>query len=393
MSDSVVEKLVEMGVSRENSVKAAQESGNNMLEALKYLTCHSISPQKPLIERIDRCWERKKIPETLQYYLAKSPPLTMHESLLLVVYCLMLESGYSPVSETSPPCTVWKPTGGLYISRFTYSCADHRSGASSSSGEPPLCDFQVTLKCVALGVHLVITAGICRLDSLQKMRDESSRQPVFSIKFLVTDFVNADVPLSAEPQKLFSSLQRFSREFKDSISHKISTHIRQFCRVYDSSTLLGLFPELKIQIVSLLDVVDICHVAQTCKDLQSVAYHPSLWKLLYKSRFQTFPHDPHANWRSIFIQRFLDQQRAKRQRIHFSNPNSFDPSFMSPRIPPQIPHHHFPRTIGGDYDLFPEVGNFPGMPSQGSSGASSGWQGLSSRPTMPKNPGLPFFHP
>eukprot|EP00126_Sphaerothecum_destruens_P011715 Sdes_comp20950_c0_seq17m18621 len=103
--------------------------------------------------------------------------------------------------------------------------------------------------------------------------------------------------------------------------------------------------------------------------------------------------DPHANWRSIFIQRFLDQQRAKRQRIHFSNPNSFDPSFMSPRIPPQIPHHHFPRTIGGDYDLFPEVGNFPGMPSQGSSGASSGWQGLSSRPTMPKNPGLPFFHP
>eukprot|EP00126_Sphaerothecum_destruens_P011707 Sdes_comp20950_c0_seq1m18580 len=127
--------------------------------------------------------------------------------------------------------------------------------------------------------------------------------------------------------------------------------------------------------------------------------------------------DPHANWRSIFIQRFLDQQRAKRQRIHFSNPNSFDPSFMSPRIPPQIPHHHFPRSkyqnrpplltsqkppnchhfllsaIGGDYDLFPEVGNFPGMPSQGSSGASSGWQGLSSRPTMPKNPGLPFFHP
>ncbi|KAK3102632.1 hypothetical protein FSP39_012775 [Pinctada imbricata] len=273
----------------------------------------------------------------------------IQEALCVVLHSLMLEAGYNThksdssddsntrVANLDMMASDWRQRApACYVMRYTH----------------PSCDNDVifSLTCVPLGRATV-------LHGLVKVSDD--KEDKCQLQIAPSDYIT-DVQNGAS--KCYRNLRKLARMVKDKVTLAMLQKYRDIQDLPPLHGLLGLGYELKLRILSYLDVVSLLCVSEVCRDLNSVSQDRHLWRRLYLTNFGNRLDNSFAqDWPKIYK---TEYQRRKRKR-KFMNEATF---VMPPSFIPSDPYSPFapppgfpigPGVIGGDYDLNPQ---FPGAP-------------------------------
>ncbi|KAJ0639554.1 putative F-box domain-containing protein [Helianthus annuus] len=153
---------------------------------------------------------------------------------------------------------------------------------------------------------------------------------------------------NVEPEK---QVFEFWRKIKDGISLPLLIDLCEKAGLQAPPCFMQLPTELKLKILESLSGVEIAKVSCVCSELRYLASSDDLWKQKYIERFGNVAG---LNSGTGFKTRFANSWEANKRRkiagrsaasIMGRRRNPFAPSGMG-----------FPRIIGGDYDLFPNLG-------------------------------------
>ncbi|KAK3765225.1 hypothetical protein RRG08_051849 [Elysia crispata] len=257
------------------------------------------------------------------------------DAVWVAVHTLMLETGFVPQQNSDvaqiPPG--WKQSG-------FYKCVYNLHFPGKEPGE-----------CTVVGVPMVsslIVHGLTKPEGTFKTEH---------LQLTTSHFVTS---LSENVPSVYVGLDRLSRQFKDTICLPLQNELAKAAGVPGGHGFTSLPYEIKIRIMSSLDAVSLCHVAQTGLDFSILAKDKAVWRRIYIRDFGK-PENSELNrdWYEIYKEECIQRRERERRRREFRLDHA-DPFFGFPgglrpfpnpgmRFPPFPPH-----IVGGDYDLNPE---------------------------------------
>ncbi|GFO35179.1 F-box only protein 7, partial [Plakobranchus ocellatus] len=178
------------------------------------------------------------------------------DAVWVVVHTLMLETGFIPqqVSDLTQIPTGWKQSG-------YYKCVYELPFPGKEPG-----------KCSIAGVPMASSLIVHGLTST----DESFKTEHLQLK--PADFVTG---LSDNVPEAYVALDRLSSQVKDTICLPLVNELATAAGLPGGQGFTSLPYEIKIRILSFLDAITLCHVAQTGTNLSSLAKEKSVWRRLY----------------------------------------------------------------------------------------------------------------
>lgn len=96
----------------------------------------------------------------------------------------------------------------------------------------------------------------------------------------------------------FQELKDFTRIFKDNVITPLKSKILHYYR-YASASLLGLPPEILLEILLILPVNDVINIGKTCRRMNHFIKQERLWYFMCKRDFSQ-EHLPTTNWRELY---------------------------------------------------------------------------------------------
>lgn len=268
--------------------------------------------------------------------------------LILAVHAAMLETGF----------IVWNASAegngfpGGWFRRGTadlqYTLPEIVQGVGASDAGHAI------LKCLTVGQHVVIygTTSCGNPPPIYRLNLQISKYLVGREGRKILD------PAAAKNNVIssFSDLFGLWKVVKDDLSLPLLTVLCERAGLPVPPSLLRIPVELKMKILECLPALDLARLGCTCSELRHLSANDDLWKELFSKEFgsvsrgQTPPGS--RGWKDAFQQRFMDRKRAfervgQRRKPYYGISSRFRP------------YHGFPRIIGGDYDIFPNLGNTP----------------------------------
>ncbi|RUS88359.1 hypothetical protein EGW08_003871, partial [Elysia chlorotica] len=254
------------------------------------------------------------------------------DAVWVVIHTLMLETGFvsQPNSDDTQIPAGWKQSG-------FYKCEYHLHLPGKEPGE-----------CSVVGVPMVnslIVHGLTR-------SEEPFKTEHLQLKTL--DFITS---LSENVPSVYVGLDRLSRQFKDMVCLPLQNELATAAGMPDLQGFASLPFEIKIRILSSLDAVTLCHLAQTGSDLSFLAKDRVVWRRIYIRDYgRPANSELNRDWYELYKEEFLLRRDRERQRREFGL-DQVDPffEFHAGLRPFPNPGIRFPpHMIGGDYDLNPE---------------------------------------
>ncbi|XP_052286556.1 F-box only protein 7-like isoform X2 [Dreissena polymorpha] len=284
-----------------------------------------------------------QVPSLLKEMYTILEPVTMSEKLAVVLHVLMLETGFIPLASqdptvTAPPTSTWRQKG---YQLFTYSypgCGDHT------------CSLTLLQAGRTVMAHGKVGGG-----------HDATRKCSLDIGCFIQDAVS-DCAAS------YGDLAKLSRVFKDSIANPLVQDLRTAAGLVDIFGLMALTLELKLRILSTLDLRSVLQMSCVNTELYDTCCDPSIWRRLYLKDFgNRRDNSLSQNWKELYKQEF--KSRKERRKL-MSRTTLIAPPFWGPQYPFGGPSHWMPPLpgrgiIGGDYDLYPNFpSGLPGIPGR-----------------------------
>lgn len=328
--------------SQHQSIKSSGEGCSNSGESL-HLSFHYNRPQLVLC--------REGIPDVLKCLYSVAEVSTMHEALCLVVHVLMMETGFRVYVQRNNQA---KQIGNeedqsAQLSEDSYdSLPDNwRSpGLVQFRYEHPTCQgLSCKVACTSLGPYTLAHGTIeCDTDV-----------DIYQCKVTATDYVRVNVPLTAGPSSVYYNLHRLSRIVKDSLALPLLSSMRSLLGLPGLVGFMALPAEVKLVLLSNLDVKSITRLSRTCKELKVITEDSSLWQHLCFRDFG-ISNKESSSWKSEYMHYY--KMKKDRERVQYVIPGQpYFPSFGTGIIPNTF---YPPGMIGGNSDLYPNVPFMPG---------------------------------
>lgn len=291
---------------------------------------------------------RDGIPDALQEMYELANVGTIHEAAWVIVYFLMLETGYSILVEDSMDVTSneksdrvvlpvnWKKNG---IARLKYTHA-------SCPG------LTCSVTCTSLGPHVMVHG----------LADSVPNSEVFQCRLQPTDFVRGNVDLKANgAAAVYYNLHRLSRLVKDQVSYPLLSFMRAALGLPQLCGLMSLPVEVKLLILGKLPVQYILKVSQICRELLSVANDSTLWQHLVFRDFRRTVKEQARNWKEEYISLYKQKQSQDQlaKQVILPMPETYPHGYIMGAQPSRGDTYP-PGIIGGHGDLFPNLPFRPG---------------------------------
>ena len=304
----------------------------------------------------------------------------LNDLLVLAVHAVMLETGFVLVvegrgrgHEAYTLSSGWSGGGDLNLAYTVPNIRD----ASNSIGH-------VVLRSQTLGNNVIIY-GTINMDGVP--------QPVFRLVMKISKYlIGHSLPADGEYISVFSDPFALWKCVKDELSLPLLTVFCKRAGLPPPPSLLMLPMELKMKILECLPALDLARVGSVCSELRYLCANNELWKRLFIQEFGSSAAGPGSrNWKSEFEQRFVERKRALERRPH-PRPSWYG---IASRFTPRFPSRR--GIIGGDYDIYPSIGQGPfggGMFGAGGASGSGGFlRGLHERERTGQDVlGVPFPH-
>ncbi|XP_053378365.1 F-box only protein 7-like isoform X2 [Mercenaria mercenaria] len=281
------------------------------------------------------------VPALLREMYEALGPKNIAESLSTVLHVLMLETGFTvhPESENTAVSQLpgeWR-YGGYYKFSYTYQgCAD-------------------TTCCITI----VPTGNSVAVHGKVLSTSNATRQ----CSFKTEEYVQA---VNKDCAACYCQLAKLSMLFKDSIANPLVHDIRTAAGLVDVFGLLALTQEIKLRILSFLDVRSLLQVSCVNTELLEISKDPYLWRCLYLRNFDRHDNSLSQNWKELYKKEYKSR---KERRKMMSRMKIITPPYWGPQNPFSGPSNWIPPVpggiIGGDYDLYPNFpSSLPGVPGR-----------------------------
>ncbi|XP_029635190.1 F-box only protein 7 isoform X1 [Octopus sinensis] len=282
---------------------------------------------------------------SLQMLLSETPPKNLHQSLIVALHYLMLDSGFYLCDGSEVPDV------------NTYAaCCDVKNQLSKFADIlkatefyklyyfHPFCKGAMCLMiCVPMGSKLVINGKVVT----PKVENSSLPKAILCPKEYVNEENNSESFTTS-----YQKLSKLTRIFKDTFVLCMLGELKHALGFPDYTGLLALHSEIMLNIMSHLDVKSLSKFSQVCRHLWILSQDNLLWRTLCQRDFKGCDTTDVANdWRKKYKGLYQSQKRTEVLRgplnpLCFQMPHPFC-------FPPPAPQPSPFSTIGGDYDLQP----------------------------------------
>ncbi|KAH6559684.1 hypothetical protein KP509_1Z000600 [Ceratopteris richardii] len=253
--------------------------------------------------------------------------------LFLAIHAVMQETGFVVTNAVEEGHTLprgWSNSGFANVSYTLKNMPDAEKGVHS-----------VELKYLTLGSNLVVYG------SISDSGCSSRKLSLLSSKHIIDNVISRDDTISS-----FCDVFELWKCAKDELSLPLLTNLCEMAGLPVPSSLLVIPTELKMKILECLPALDLVKVGCTCSELRHLCANDELWKRLFHYDFGN-PSGAQQlasfrGWKSAYAVRFLDKKRSFERRSRVMRPFYGIAS-----------RSRFPRIIGGDYDVYPLIGNEP----------------------------------
>jgi hypothetical protein len=224
------------------------------------------------------------IPPNLKTLMSSlESPDDINDRIVVILYTLMVESGFVPVKPVSEDAPLDPPPGGLDlgISRLV---SRNELPAGWKTIDPCLYRFKFQLENYSTPVCELIVApllDVLVVDLVVLYAQTTTRS---ASTFLLNTKVDPCklIVVNKSPDELdFAKMKQLSADFKSEISLRARTFIWNDIGITNPS-LAGIPSELTFKILKLLAVEDVSRVAQSCQRLMRLVDDNLLWQFLYK---------------------------------------------------------------------------------------------------------------
>lgn len=247
--------------------------------------------------------------------------------LVILLHSFLIELGFSNTEGGIHPCSGWKSSNEIYILKYSL---------------PPATTSTCQLIVTRLGQSVLKVHGIHLPDKT------TFTLSTLKISQHVKTVNNKFIP---------TNLRHLSRSFKNSVGLPLLQASRSHLGL-TTSGLLGLPPEVLLNLLHFLPINAIINTSLTCKQLNNATDDQSMWKRLCS---QDFPGKKGEDWRETYKKEYTVKKREKEAEELRNRGAGLHP--FAPRIPHPFedpdadmgPGRSFlpPGIVGGDYDRFP----------------------------------------
>ncbi|XP_060586978.1 F-box only protein 7-like isoform X2 [Ruditapes philippinarum] len=282
------------------------------------------------------------VPALLQEIYTCLEPRDMAESLCIALHVLMLETGFIVYTEQDEIGVSQLPVEWRYSGYFKFSYT-----------YPGCADTSCCITVITTGNSVIVHGKV--LGSNDATR-QCSLKPADYVKTVGTDCT-----------KCYCQLAKLSMLFKDAIANPLVHDIRTAAGLEDVFGLLALTQEIKLRILSFLDLRSLLKVSCVNTELLEISKDPYLWRCLYLRNFgNRRDNSLSQNWKELYKREYKSR---KERRKAMNRMKIVTPRYWGPANPFSGPSNWIPPgpggIIGGDYDLYPSFpGNLPGVPGR-----------------------------
>uniref|UniRef100_T1IWE7 F-box domain-containing protein n=1 Tax=Strigamia maritima TaxID=126957 RepID=T1IWE7_STRMM len=276
------------------------------------------------------------VPEVLKQCYQSSAVETVYDALVVALHVMMLEAGFFPSMVRDDGNRVPASTKLGHVYRIPY-C--HTSCPNSTA----------VLTCVIMGPILSVNGSCASVNFHYTLKP---------CHFVRNDYFNASAVHS-----VYQNLSKLSHQFKDTVVYPLLTAMQEEEGIPFSCGMMSLATEIKLLILSYLNVRSLLHMSEVCREFRTLADESALWKRLCFIDFpanmsQSFITETSISWKHKY--RILYKSRKSNPKhvcsvFPYPPPAYHIPPFQGlfpPRAgfgPPLMP----PGILGGDYDRIP----------------------------------------
>lgn len=294
---------------------------------------YHVTLNEPILVEEGVKWFKELVDNLEAAKFEKNPKM---DSLALAVHALMLELGFKTESDKSIPDN-WKTSAG-HVTRYHY---------------PPSEEKDIVLMVTSLG-PLVKIHGT-----------HSASKNTFS----TSKIKSADFTLEKDGKTELKNVSHLARMFKNEVGVPLLDTVKSHLGL-PTNGLLGLPPELSLNILKYLDLKSLLRLGQSSKQLKPLVKDQNIWKRLYlrdfgmrssviKKFMNSLNHQETEDWFRLYKEEFLNRKEQEESRARLPQPPLFPFPDLgnNPDVPlgPPLP----PGIVGGDYDRIPLGGRDP----------------------------------
>ncbi|XP_050672530.1 F-box only protein 7-like [Leptidea sinapis] len=218
--------------------------------------------------------------------------LRQKDLFFILIVVLMLENGFSPVTQTSSGQLEYN-SQALKEQLFDQKTDTYRDTFILSG----LHDIVVDIIMSPLGSATIVNAIV-----------NNKNSEIYSVCLPVSRYVVS--PQASTIPMMFRDLKHLSNIFRNKIVAPVKSSILSYCG-YPSASLLGIPEDTFFSIMMLLDTTDILNVLKTCKRIKAIIDSPCFWHSLFKRDFGSIEHSEDINWKQQYKEKYEDQQSKK----------------------------------------------------------------------------------
>ncbi|XP_071707092.1 F-box protein SKIP22-like [Rutidosis leptorrhynchoides] len=272
-----------------------------------------------------------------------------HKLLVIAVRAVLLESGFVEVGPASNDLQ-----GNLYLASFYYTLPNIVTNGDIET---------VKIKFQSVGKYCTVYGSLVNGTGTHSvMLDEEKLVPFLNVVWANCGLVVATMEennkvLSVEPEK---EVFEFWRKMKDGLALPLLIDLCEKAGFELPPCLMRLPTELKLKILESVSGVDIAKVSCTCSELRYLGSSDDLWKRKYIEEFGDMGGSDGGR---TYKERFVKTWEGRKRRKIAVGRSGMSMMRRRNRYGP-FGTGQFPGMIGGDYDLFPNLGPF-GVPRGG----------------------------
>ncbi|KAK9071092.1 hypothetical protein SSX86_009660 [Deinandra increscens subsp. villosa] len=265
-----------------------------------------------------------------------------HKLFGIAVRAVLLESGFVEIDPVSKSLkgNSYIVQGNWYLASFYYTLPNILTSGNYQA---------VKIKFQNIGKYCKVYGSLVNGTAVHSvLLDEDRLVPFLNVVWANCGQVEGINQATIQPEK---EVFEFWRKVKDGLSLPLLIDLCEKAGLELPNCFMQLPTELKLKILESVSGVDIANVSCVCSELRYLASNDDLWKQKY---IEQFGDAAGSEGGRTFKERFAKAwENQKRRRI-------VGRSIMTTRRRrnPYAPFGlgHFPRIIGGDYDLFPNIG-------------------------------------
>lgn len=269
-----------------------------------------------------------------------------HKLLGIAIRAVLLESGFV---EIDPATRLLKHNnfdiqGNWYLASFYYTLPNIITGGNIET---------VKIKFQSLGKYCKVYGSLVNGSGVHSvLLDEDRLVPFLNVVWancgqVVATMEENNKVSNVEPEK---EVFEFWRKMKDGLVFPLLIDLCEKAGLELPPCFMQLPTELKLKILELVSGVDIAKVSCVCSELRYLASSDDLWKQKY---IEQFGNGGRSDGGKTYKERFAKTWESLKRRKTVGRSAI---SIMRRRNPYSPVGMGFPRIIGGDYDLLPNLG-------------------------------------